>query len=158
MGTQQDYIRDDWFKTHVRGNIDRKAETVAVFDCCHSGTMFDLPFSCDTENGRWSSTGQTDYMDDGFFFYVSGCQDRQTSAEVKTSKGSNGAMTTALCKLIRQNAMEGKSIRGFLTSLRSSLAKHKSSDAKSQKPNMCCTVPFNLDKTTFKQMFDGELP
>jgi len=151
-------IRDDWLKSEFRTKIDPKAETVAVFDCCHSGTMFDLPYSCDVENGQWASTGQPDYKDDGFFFYMSGCQDKQTSAEVITSKGSNGAMTTALCKLIQKNAAEKKNINDFLASLRDRLKNKKSCDGNAQKPNMCCTVPFDLEKTSFKQMFDGKIP
>jgi len=146
-------IRDDWLKDDFRNKINRGAETVAVFDCCHSGTMFDLPYKCDTQNCQWDKTGQTDYKNDGFFFYLSGCQDNQTAKEIKNAQGgSNGAMTTYLCKMIRQNKLQSMNIREFLSDLRSNLAK------RDQIPNICCTEPFPLQKTTFKQMFDGEIP
>jgi len=163
---EADYISDDWFKSSsFRGAIDKKAETVAVFDCCHSGTMFDLPWTMqvDGNNDKWKRVkGQPDNKDDGFFFYLSGCQDAQTSAELTQTRGGkttrNGAMTQGLTNMIRKNAMEKKTIREFLEDLRKIVGKHMSSDGNAQKPNICCTHPFDLNKTSFKQMFDGEVP
>merc|ERR1712096_270261 len=65
------FIADDWFKgPSFRGAIDKKAETVAVFDCCHSGTMFDLPWKMEVDGSddKWERVeGQPDNKDDGFF-------------------------------------------------------------------------------------------
>lgn len=162
-----DFITDDWFaSSKFRGAIHKKAETVAVFDCCHSGTMFDLPWSMDVDDDpttdKWIRDVNQPADDEAFFFYLSGCQDQQTSAELTTisAKGvdRNGAMTQGFMKLIKDNAMNGRSLSQFCMDLRKLLHNHKSLDGKPQKPNICCTFPFDLAKSTFQQMFDGEIP
>merc|ERR1711964_33613 len=157
MGKPRDqiYITDDWFQKVWRAKIDKKAETVAVFDCCHSGTMFDLPYIADPDTCKWSRDGKVT-ENEPFFMYLSGCQDQQTAAEVITKTARHGAMTRALTQAIAKLGDE-VSLQKLLTFLRQKLKKHKSKDGKPQKPNICCTRKVNLETTTFASMFDGNI-
>lgn len=163
-----DYIDDDWFAgDDFRKSIDKKAETVAIFDCCHSGTMFDLPYTMHVtgDDDKWERKEEHP-KDDGFFFYLSGCQDSQTSAEITTTSRSVdgqkvterfGAMTNTLTKLITDGYFE-KSIREFLEKLREIVGENKNEDGSAQAPNICCTRAFHLEDTTFAKMCDGIEP
>jgi hypothetical protein len=72
-----------------------KGKGLAIFDCCRSGTIMDLPF-----------TGITVRSEEGFYCF-SGCQDNQDAVEDTTNtQGSNtglpqGAMTMAFISTIR---------------------------------------------------------
>lgn len=46
-------ISDDWFNKHVVHAIPEFVETNIMFDCCHSGTMMDLPYYFDDTTGTF---------------------------------------------------------------------------------------------------------
>lgn len=50
---------DDWIQDHFVKKLHRYSETVVVFDCCHSGTLMDLPYQYETECKKCSGTGNT---------------------------------------------------------------------------------------------------
>jgi hypothetical protein len=89
------FITDNEINTLVK---DMKGIGLAVFDCCRSGTIMDLPFT------GVDSTNQTSI--EGFYCF-SGCLDSQDALESMTSThGSNtglpqGAMTMAFISTIR---------------------------------------------------------
>merc|ERR1719330_2329180 len=70
-------------------------------DCCHSGTCLDLPF-CWTGRGWREETNPYHSLGDVQMF--SGCEDDDTSSDASTAYGAaGGAMTTALCDVLRRN-------------------------------------------------------
>jgi hypothetical protein len=86
------YITDDEINRLTKG---LKGKGLAIFDCCRSGTIMDLPY-----------TGITTASVEGFYCF-SGCRDNQDAVEVLTNtQGSNtglpqGAMTMAFISTIR---------------------------------------------------------
>jgi len=86
------FITDDELNVLAKG---LKGKGLAIFDCCRSGTIMDLPF-----------TGITVPSAEGFYCF-SGCQDNQDAVEDTTNtQGSNtglpqGAMTMAFISTIR---------------------------------------------------------
>jgi len=89
------FITDNQINSLVKG---LKGTGLAIFDCCRSGTIMDLPFT------GIDSTDQTSI--EGFYCF-SGCLDSQDALESITStQGSNtglpqGAMTMAFISTIR---------------------------------------------------------
>ena len=86
------FITDDEINALSKG---LKGRGLAIFDCCRSGTIMDLPY-----------TGITAASVEGFYCF-SGCQDNQDAVEDVTGfQGSNtglpqGAMTMAFISTIR---------------------------------------------------------
>jgi hypothetical protein len=86
------FIMDDQLNVLTKG---LKGKGLAIFDCCRSGTIMDLPF-----------TGITAASVEGFYCF-SGCRDNQDAVEDVTGfQGSNtglpqGAMTMAFISTIR---------------------------------------------------------
>jgi len=86
------FITDDQINVLAKG---LKGKGLAIFDCCRSGTIMDLPF-----------TGITATSVEGFYCF-SGCRDNQDAVEDVTGfQGSNtglpqGAMTMAFISTIR---------------------------------------------------------
>jgi metacaspase-1 len=71
-----------------------------VFDCCHSGTIVDLPYIA-TTNGYNEEIFKKNVK--AKVICISGCHDPQTSADV-TNKGlSYGALSATLYSLLRKN-------------------------------------------------------
>jgi hypothetical protein len=89
------FITDDELNVLTKG---LKGKGLAIFDCCRSGTIMDLPFT--------GITAITVPSPEGFYCF-SGCQDNQDAVEDTTStQGSNtglpqGAMTMAFISTIR---------------------------------------------------------
>ncbi len=71
-----------------------------IFDCCHSGTIVDLPYTL-------SPNGTTDKVTDKTFhsdiICISGCKDTQTSSDVTDKNVSYGALSHTLYKLMRKH-------------------------------------------------------
>ena len=68
-------------------------------DCCHSGTILDLKYQymdVDKVNPKNLETAGKVYM-------ISGCMDRQTSADVMIHKQAQGAMTWSLLNTLKPN-------------------------------------------------------
>lgn len=98
------YIIDDELNNLI---LQTKCQTKITFDCCHSGTMFDLYYNLQIKNNQLinsfelSQLGQENKCDSDIFM-ISGCMDSQTSAENKKNLSNKqmGAMTTTLLKVL----------------------------------------------------------
>lgn len=77
-------------------------KVVCVFDCCHSGSIVDLPVCYD--NGKLVPSGQKPKpgSQPGKVFMISGCRDPETSADayIASMKAYGGALTTVLLGLL----------------------------------------------------------
>ncbi|MCJ1368725.1 Ca(2+)-dependent cysteine protease [Acarospora aff. strigata] len=91
-----DLISDDEIATIL---TNPKTVINACFDCCHSGTICDLPWRY-IENGTCS---ESKLAFKSKIFVLSGCQDDQTSADAYLDGKYQGAMTAALIAVINKS-------------------------------------------------------
>lgn len=88
----QTLLVDDEIFTRLCRNLPQTCELFAFFDCCFSGTLFDLPtYSFKAENKNICKSK---------IIYVGGCSDRQFSAEVS----SGGVATTKFLDVMSKSA------------------------------------------------------
>jgi hypothetical protein len=103
---------------------------MAIFDCCRSGTVMDLPHQ------GVQTTNQT--VTQGGMYCFSGCQDNDYAAETVSAVSNlpQGAMTTALIAVIRKQGYY-PAIGTLYTELKKELA----SNGFSQVPNLTSSIP-----------------
>ena len=90
-------ILDDDLKTIIHDNLKQGVTLFAIFDSCFSGSVLDLRYQYFdslnydkyTENKRVTETK-------GNVFMISGCSDKQTSADAFINNRACGAMTWSL--------------------------------------------------------------
>ena len=72
-----------------------------IFDCCHSGTMADLPFRY---TGGDVCTIESNKKFSGDIITISGCRDDQTSADawIREERNSYGALTYSIIDTIKR--------------------------------------------------------
>jgi hypothetical protein len=87
-----------------------KCKTVLIFDCCHSGTMVDLPWSYVYVNpGAYQVVrNNNNTLENTEIFMFSGCKDDQTSADTfsEDQQQAVGAFTNAFISSIRSRNHE----------------------------------------------------
>ncbi len=84
----------------------------AVFDCCHSGTIMDLPFIYDEIENEFIEDTDRDAVGEGTVVMFSGCLNEQKSADLgadfmKGIKKSVGALSRALYKKLEKRFTYG---------------------------------------------------
>lgn len=119
-------INDDIIKACLR-NFPENTKVIAIFDCCHSGTIGDLKYLYKPER-------QVQIVNklppcDAKVIMISGCQDVQTSADaynVNKLHKYSGAMTSCLLKVLN-NGKQLSDINIFvlLDDLRSELKRNR---------------------------------
>merc|ERR1712000_326242 len=72
-------ITDDWLRESFTKSAKLKnSQTMVVFDCCHSGTLLDLPYEYNSSTNcrtiKWIEKG-VPKPEDPFVLYLSACQD-----------------------------------------------------------------------------------
>lgn len=84
-------IVDDDLRAFL-GAIPEGCRVMGIMDCCHSGTILDLPFRYvgDLDHVKESKSDL-----DGEIYMISGCMDTQTSADAYIDSDYAGAMTSA---------------------------------------------------------------
>ena len=90
-------IRDDDIK-EVFDKID--CPIYCLFDCCHSGTALDLNFQYQFMAHRWENVGGK--ASKNKVLMISGCLDRQTSADAYINGVFQGAMTHAYIETVKR--------------------------------------------------------
>lgn len=102
-------ISDD-FLTGLAAKFNPKTKLVCFFDCCHSGTIMDLPFAYDMKNPGDNGQRMTRLMPGGAKVYcISGCRDEQVSMDAADpeTNAAAGAMTSCLLKLLKEKGNVG---------------------------------------------------
>lgn len=94
------FIRDDDLKNILVNKLVKGAKLRAFFDCCHSGTMLDLPYIY--RNNVFQLVESLNKLSDDCLA-ISGCKDNQTSADAYIDKKYSGALTWALLKTLKNN-------------------------------------------------------
>lgn len=130
-------ITDDEFRAKLVNAIPAGACLWAFFDCCHSGTMFDLKYNVTSEavpkiktrrdelpkayvDAEWSDAFKMDIQKDkttnGSVVMFSGCLDAQTSADAVIQGQSQGAFTFCLLECLNKKPPppKGRTIKDVL--------------------------------------------
>lgn len=81
--------------------VPARTSVISVFDCCHSGTILDLPYRY-KEGDHFVVENPVDRIA-ARTICLSGCQDDETSGETWNGKSSAGAMTTSLLLVLQEN-------------------------------------------------------
>ena len=82
-----------------------KCTAILTFDCCHSGTICDMPYTTQYDKGELVSTRINKLLiNNKNIFVISGCRDDETSADTtNTMDQRTGAFTNALCECLRKS-------------------------------------------------------
>jgi hypothetical protein len=137
-------IVDDELKSIIQTNLKKDVTLIALFDCCHSGSILDLKYqymdSLDknnfTENINESETT-------GNVIMISGCNDLQTSADATINNTNQGAMTWAFLEAFK--SQKNITWRQLLISMRDLLQKSNFN----QTPQLTSGSFFNIDTPVF---------
>ncbi|PCI92073.1 hypothetical protein COB11_07920, partial [Candidatus Aerophobetes bacterium] len=140
------FIADDVIYEYLVKALDSDVKFTAVTDCCHSGTIMDLPYKW-TVDGGYSFEHMTDPSKElknlPNVVMISGCKDKQTSSDggeiIGSSKGA-GALTAAYLETLRECNYQ-ITYRELLTKIRARLH----DDGFDQVPQLSSTYKLNLD-------------
>lgn len=148
-------VDDKLFHILVRRHQNSKrlldSLTVMISDCCHSGTVLDLPYQYNLDKNLDSEVKITEPspqvvnkdIDLPKVIMLSGCRDDQTSSDIRFNTGESfGALTNALL-IVLQGSRHKQGIltyRQLLEELRSQLQNY------SQSPVLSSTFALSLDE------------
>lgn len=91
-------IVDDEMATILKA-IPKGVNVFILMDCCHSGTIVDLPYSI--YQGRGYNIANSNNHFDANIYMLSGCRDDQVSYDAFISNRYQGAMTNAFYTAVR---------------------------------------------------------
>lgn len=120
-------LDDELYNILVR-NFTPGAKLRALFDCCHSGTVLDLPCNIDIYNKfTIQSNIKKKYSD---IIMISGCRDNQTSTDAYITDKYRGALTWAFIYVLQEYINTDNKLdvqldwRDFITIIRYELKKN----------------------------------
>lgn len=93
------FIIDDDIYDKLVAKLPAGVNLFAIFDCCHSGSMLDLPITF-TKEGRKI---ENDHMVKANIISISGCRDDQTSADAYIKGKYAGALTWSFLEAVKEN-------------------------------------------------------
>jgi hypothetical protein len=137
-------IIDDELKNIIQLNLKKDVTLIALFDCCHSGSILDLKYqymdSLD-KNNFTENVNETETV--GNVIMISGCNDLQTSSDAYINNKNQGAMTWAFLEAFK--SQENITWRNLLIKMRD-LLKNSSF---SQLPQLTSGSFLNIDSPVF---------
>lgn len=116
---------DDDTLYSVMTKFNPKTKVVCMFDCCHSGSILDLPVAYD--EGALVPSGQNNTLKlerlPPNIYMISGCRDNQTSLDVYISnlRSYGGAMTTVMLNVLEQSPTKNLDLKTLQTNLKKAL-------------------------------------
>lgn len=119
---------DELADMFVRYPLPNDCRCVCLFDCCHSGTMLDLPFRY---LGGTRFTRESHHKFSFPIITISGCRDNQTSADAIINSKWAGAMS----KSFLESMQDGLTVKEVLRRMRLYLQEH----GFDQVPQVCYT-------------------
>jgi hypothetical protein len=112
-------IADDWLFENMISKIQENINLYCFFDSCHSGTVVDLKYNYKSkckpkikkitnyEASQWSDSFnfEIERSNDvkGNIIMLSGCQDKETSADAFIANKGQGAFTFCLIETFKNN-------------------------------------------------------
>jgi hypothetical protein len=137
-------IIDDELKNIIQLNLKKDVTLIALFDCCHSGTILDLKYqymdSLD-KNNYTENANETETI--GNVIMISGCSDIQTSSDAFLNNKNQGAMTWAFLQAFKSE--KDITWRKLLIKMRDLLQK----SSFSQIPQLSSGSFLNIDSPVF---------
>ncbi|KAI9219985.1 peptidase C14, caspase domain-containing protein [Blastocladiella britannica] len=139
-------IVDDDVHAILADSLPAGAKLLALLDCCHSGTIVDLPYLYCTESDSLKVTAASRHVKRarttrGEVIAISGCRDDQTSADAQIDDEATGAMSYALKRVLEENADQELSYADVLIKMRRVLRKGKYT----QVPQLTAGRPVDMD-------------
>jgi metacaspase-1 len=114
-----EYISDDELNDLLVKQLPKGVKLRCLFDCCHSGTIMDLPLKLNAES---KVTIESTNMPQKDIMMISGCRDDQTSADADIDNSYSGALTWAFCLILDElsvrDEMQNWTWRDFMVLLR----------------------------------------
>jgi len=99
-----DYIKDDELKQLINTYGKQDTNIIALFDCCNSGTSFDLRYQIlDKLNYDDITENKANTETPCNIFYISGCRDDEYSIETNVNDDVQGLMTWAFLDIMNKN-------------------------------------------------------
>lgn len=94
------YILDDELNLLIKNNLKPGVKLFALFDSCFSGTMLDLKYNVDKLDNVIINPNTSNTA--GQVIMISGCTDKQYSADAFFNNQATGAMTFSFIQTIEQ--------------------------------------------------------
>jgi hypothetical protein len=137
-------IVDDELKAIIQSNLKKDVTLIALFDCCHSGSILDLKYqymdSLD-KNNFTENINENETI--GNVIMISGCSDVQTSTDATINNKNQGAMTWAFLEAFKSE--KNITWRNLLIKMRDLLKKSNFD----QLPQLTSGSFFNIDSPVF---------
>lgn len=133
-------ILDDEFKKIIQQYLKRNVTLFALFDCCHSGTIFDLKYQyMDSTNYDKDTINNNNADTLGNVIMISGCTDRQYSEDALINNKYQGAMTWSFLESMK--TLKTPTWRELLKNMRMLLQ----NGGYNQTPQLSCGRLINID-------------
>jgi len=139
-------IRDDHINSLLQ-EFHPRTRVRCVFDCCHSGTMADLPWKLSVGDAGFREVRSGTATPGKNVVCISGCRDDQVSMDAHDVNGRgkfSGAMTSCMMKVIEGRGGE-MTLRTLFTDLHDTLRTH----GFRQKPVLTASSAVDLDTRVF---------
>jgi hypothetical protein len=115
---------------------------IALFDSCYSGTVLDLKYQyLDSLNYDDATINGKESQTNGQVFMISGCTDKQTSADAYINNKYNGALTWSYLETLKTSS-KIRTWRELVKTMRDKLKFNNYS----QIPQFSCGQPTNIDE------------
>ena len=152
--TNRSLIRDDEMVSRLINRLNPNTNLIAVFDCCHSGTILDLPYSYVSGNLLQNRILENKNLARVIMF--SGCKDHEKSEEtfnlINGKFEITGAMTSGLISILEKNNYEIKCL-----DLYNSLNEYTKNNNHNQRPQISSTIKIDNSTNLIKKGYDRYL-
>lgn len=145
--TSRQKILDDELFILLKG-ISNNSRCFMVFDCCNSGSIVDLPFSYNYENGNFIEKMENQdsvLLSKSNIISLSACRDNEYALDVSINGKPNGAMTMAIYSVLNQNSWI-VSLKELITSIYQYLLINKYN---SMRPLLSSNKKLNLNEINY---------
>jgi hypothetical protein len=144
------YVLDDELNKIIKNNLKPGVKLFAMFDACFSGTILDLKYNyLDSDNNNNSTTNPNVLETSGQVIMISGCTDKQTSADASINTNgtyvATGAMTFCFLSAI-QKLGTNPTLNNLIQDMRGTLKQH----GFTQLPQLSSGKSININTTTIK--------
>ncbi len=142
-------ITDDELKNIINLNLKNGVTLIALFDSCFSGSILDLKYQyLNSLNGNNFTINDKVNATNGNVILISGCNDKQTSADAYIGNNKyNGALTYCFYSILKQYSDQNKQLtwRNLILEMRLML----STNGFDQIPEISSGQIINLDVNIF---------
>ena len=137
-------ITDDELRKYINSYLTVNANVLALFDCCHSGTVLDLKYLYQSPTNNNFSDNINESITKSNIILISGCRDDQLSSEAYTDKKIEGAMSWTF-----KNVITTKGINISWNTLISSMRAILIDNGFNQVPQLSSGKAINIDSNIF---------